>query len=248
MRLRLPASEPSLGLVVPVYNEAENILETLAAIEAHTPLPVRVYIVGDSEEDTTFTVLEQFQSSKVEVVPLINGYGRGALNAIKWGLHTAEESAVLVTMADMADDMSALGPLWSSFLSGNDVVCGSRYMKGGRQIGGPFIKGLMSRVAGLSLHYLSGLPTKDVTNSFKLYAKDVIDNIEIESGGGFEIGMELVVKAWAAGYTISEVPSTWRDRTEGESRFQIIAWLPSYLRWYFYGLRFGLRKRLGLAT
>lgn len=87
------------------------------------------------------------------------------------------------------------------------------------------------------LNYLSGLPTKDVTNSFRLYRKKVIEAIEIESSGSFEIGMEIVVKAWSLGFQVSKVPTVWRDRTEGESRFQLVAWLPRYLGWYFYCLK-----------
>jgi hypothetical protein len=87
------------------------------------------------------------------------------------------------------------------------------------------------------LHYLSGLPTRDVTNSFKLYSKEVLDSITIESKGGFEIGMEIVVKAWAAGFRVTEVPTVWRDRALGDSRFQLVSWTPHYLAWYFYCLR-----------
>jgi dolichol-phosphate mannosyltransferase len=120
---------------------------------------------------------------------------------------------------------------------GYDVVCGSRYMKGGRQIGGPLIKKSLSRLAGLSLYHLTGIPTHDITNSFKIYTKKVLNHIDIESDGGFEIGMEIVVKAHFAGFKVGEVPCIWRDRTAGESRFRLGRWLPKYLRWYRYALR-----------
>jgi hypothetical protein len=106
-------------------------------------------------------------------------------------------------------------------------------MKGGKQTGGPFIKGLMARFAGLSLHYLAKLPTHDATNSFKLYRTSFLKKQKIESTGGFELGMELVVKAYLQGYKIMETPTIWTDRQEGKSNFKIIEWLPSYLKWYF---------------
>ena len=230
-------SDPRLAVIIPVYNEAENILASLTEIDTHTPVPTTVYVVGDMEDDTTFPVAREFVGKNIEIQTVLNGYGRGALNAIKWGLHQAPESALLVSMADLSDDLAQLGLMWEHYLSGSGVVCASRYMPGGRQIGGPVLKGFLSRIAGLSLHYLAGLPTRDVTNSFKLYSKDVINAIEIESRGGFEIGMEIVVKAWGEGFTITEVPATWRDRTAGESRFRLIAWLPNYLQWYFYCLK-----------
>lgn len=245
MRSNLPGSEPSLAIVIPVYNEADNILKALELIDLHTPVKASVYVVADSPEDNTFGVLGGFEAEKILVKPVINDYGPGALNAIKWGLQKSTESAVLVTMADLSDDMRSLPWMWDEFLQGRQVVCGSRYMKGGRQIGGPWLKGLLSRVAGLSLHYLTGLPTKDVTNSFKLYSREVVEAIELESGGGFEVGMEIVVKAWSMGFDVSEVPSVWYDRTEGDSRFRLVSWLPSYLRWYFFCLSWAWFKKRG---
>jgi hypothetical protein len=114
-------------------------------------------------------------------------------------------------------------------------------MQGGQQIGGPRVKKLLSRAAGLSLWHLAGVPTHDVTNSFKMYTSRVLRSIEIESTGGFEIGMEVVVKAHAAGFRIGEVPATWRDRTAGRSRFRLWKWLPHYLRWYAFAISSALR-------
>jgi hypothetical protein len=110
-------------------------------------------------------------------------------------------------------------------------------MKGGKQIGGPWLKKILSRVAGVSLHSITGIPTHDATNSFKMYTKKVLDSIKIQSNGGFELGMEIVIKAHFSGFRVTEIPCTWMDRQKGESRFKIIRWLPKYLRWYYYGLR-----------
>jgi hypothetical protein len=64
----------------------------------------------------------------------------------------------------------------------------------------------------------------------------VLAGIEIESRGGFAYSLEITAKAYAAGHKITELPSTWRDRSAGQSRFRLGAWLPHYLRWYFYAL------------
>jgi len=122
-------------------------------------------------------------------------------------------------------------------VQGYDLVCGSRYMKGGRLIGGPFFKQALSRFSGLSLHYLRGIPTHDATNSFKLYDAVMVRTLTVESVAGFELGLELTAKAFLNGYRIAEIPSTWRDRTEGSSRFRIFQWLPHYLKWYFYAFQ-----------
>jgi hypothetical protein len=69
--------------------------------------------------------------------------------------------------------------------------------------------------------------------------------VEVESRGGFEIGLELTVKAYLAGRLVTEVPSAWTDRSGGESKFQLRQWLPLYLRWYLYTLR---RAPLGIGV
>ena len=110
-------------------------------------------------------------------------------------------------------------------------------MKGGKQMGGPPLKTLLSRAAGLSLHYLAGVPTHDATNNFKMYRGSFLAAIEIEATAGFEIGLELVAKAYVGGYRIGEIPSVWTDRVAGESRFNLQKWLPQYLKWYSYAFR-----------
>jgi hypothetical protein len=119
---------------------------------------------------------------------------------------------------------------------GYDIVCASRYMKGGRQVGGPAFKKFLSRMAGISLHWLSGLPTHDATNAFRAYRRSVLLETPIESTGGFEYSLEITAKAYVRGRRITEVPSTWRDRSAGQSRFKLRAWLPLYLKWYRYAL------------
>ena len=126
---------------------------------------------------------------------------------------------------------------------GARVVCPSRYMPGGRQIGGPWLKGFLSRMAGLSLYWVAGLPTRDGTNNFRLYDAALVNELGIESVGGFELALELTAKAHRHGARVAELPATWRDRTAGESRFQLVKWLPHYLKWYFYA--FGRKKRAG---
>jgi dolichol-phosphate mannosyltransferase len=226
-----------LTVVVPVYNEAASILQTLGALRDARLPPHEILVVYDMDTDTTLPVLRTHADEFPEARAVKNLRGRGALNAIRSGFDAARGEAVIVVMADMADDLRALGPMLEAFEQGADVVCGSRYMRGGAQRGGPRLKSFMSRTAGVSLHHLTGLPTHDVTNSFKLYRRSMLQQIEIESTGGFEIGMELTIKAHARGFRVAEVPSIWTDRTSGESRFDLRRWLPKYLGWYVYALR-----------
>ena len=90
----------------------------------------------------------------------------------------------------------------------------------------------MSRAAGLTLHWFAGVQTHDSTSNFKLYRRSFLDSVTIESEAGFELALELTVKATLAGQSVAEVPTVWRDRTAGESNFKLRKWLPHYLRWY----------------
>lgn len=229
-----------LGVIIPVYNEAENIGRTIEAIEAKVKTPHRIYIVYDFDEDNTLPAAREYAQKGVDI-RFIENPVRGVAGAIKTGLKQAGEEWLLVTMADLSDDHSAVDDMCRLMREGYDVVCGSRYMRGGKQIGGPRLKKLLSRSAGMSLKYLAGLPTHDITNSFKLYRKKMLDNLILESSGGFEVGMEIVTKAHFSHYRIAQVPCVWTDRQAGRSRFKILKWAPKYLKWYAWALRKRLR-------
>jgi dolichol-phosphate mannosyltransferase len=225
-----------LGIIIPVYNEGENISQTIQAIEANVRTPHAIYIVFDFDEDNTLPPARRIQEEGIDLVLLKNSAGR-VVNAIKKGLKEAKEEYLLVTMADLSDDYGVADQMMSHAEKGSDVVCGSRYAKGGKQIGGPFLKKILSRMAGLSLWYIAGIPTSDVTNSFKLYRKEMVDALTIESNGGFEIGMEIVIKAHFSGFRVTEIPCTWQNRQKGVSRFRILHWLPKYMKWYLFAVK-----------
>ncbi len=151
-------------------------------------------------------------------------------------------------MADGSDEPHIVDRMVARAHDGADVVAASRYMKGGHQIGGPLLKRLMSRTAGLSLHWIAGVPTHDPTNNFKLYRRTFLEATPIESTAGFELALELTVKATLGGRRVAEIPTTWRDRTAGQSNFQLRKWLPHYLRWYVVALRGRFRRRPARAS
>ena len=231
-------SSPPLTIVIPVYNEGANFRALWAELTSGIKTPFTALVVYDFDQDNTLPVAQEIIASGETRLNLRrNAYGRGVTNAIKTGLEAVESGPVLVTMADLSDEMTTVDQMYQLYLQGFDLVCGSRYMKGGQLIGGPFLKQLMSRVSGLTLHYFRGVPTHDATNSFKLYDAAMVHDVSVESVAGFELGLELTVKAFLNGYRIAEIPSTWRDRTAGTSRFRILHWLPHYLKWYFYAFQ-----------
>ncbi len=228
-----------VDIVLPVYNEGGNIERALQAIQREVKVPYQVHIVYDFDADNTLPPAKAYAQKTGLALQLVkNEIGRGVLNAVKTGLRVGNFPYVVVTMADLSDPPAVINSMFEQAEKLQaDVVCASRYMRGGSQEGGPFLKSLLSRLAGLSAHVLLRLPTHDLTNNFKLYSRRLLSEVSIESTGGFEIGMEIVLKAHAKGYKISEVPTHWVERDSGESQFRLWKWLPKYLRWYFYGVR-----------
>jgi len=226
-----------LNILIPVYNEAENIKKLFFEINRKVSTPYKIVIIYDSNEDNTLPVVRNIMREQNNIKLIKNKYGRGVLNAIKTGFETISNGVVLVVMADLSDNLNEIDSMFRKINEGYDIICGSRYMKGGEQIGGPRIKKFLSRLAGVSLYFLTGIPTHDVTNSFKMYKKSVLDEIEIKSNGGFELGMEIVIKAFLKGYRITEIPSIWRDREKGKSKFKLWKWLPKYIYWYLFAIK-----------
>ena len=233
------APAPRLSVVLPVYNEGEAVEPVLRALDAAISTPHELLVVWDFDGDTTRPVVERLATELPGLRGLRNDLGRGVLNAMKAGIAAARGELVLVSMADGSDDpavVDAMVALADGGADGDgpgaDVVAASRYMRGGRQVGGPPLKRLMSRTAGLTLHWFAGVPTHDPTNNFKLYRRSFLAETPIESTAGFELALELTVKATLAGRRVAEVPTTWRDRTAGQSNFKLRRWLPHYLHWY----------------
>ena len=239
------ASAPELSIVLPVYNEGDHVVPVLRALVTNVHTSHEILVVYDFDEDTTVPVVQALCSELPQVRPHKNELGRGVLNAMKAGMAAARAPYILISMADGSDDPADVDRLVELARQGADLVAASRYMRGGRQVGGPRLKRLMSRTAGLTLHWFAGVPVHDPTNNFKLYSRRFLDAVTIESRAGFELAIELSVKAALGGRRMAEVPTTWRDRTAGESRFRLRAWLPHYLRWYVYAFRGRLGRRGG---
>ncbi|MFL5685201.1 MAG: glycosyltransferase family 2 protein, partial [Chloroflexota bacterium] len=207
----------------------EPVIRALASAVA---TPHEILVVYDFDDDPTVPVIARLSKDLRAVRGLRNDLGRGVLNAMKTGIAAAQGDYILITMSDGSDEPHIVDDMVAKARAGADVVAASRYMRGGHQIGGPLLKRLLSRTAGLTLHWFAGVPTHDPTNNFKLYARRFLDNVKIDSTAGFELALELTVKATLEGRRVDEVPTTWRDRTAGQSNFKLRKWLPHYLDWY----------------
>ena len=230
---------PRVSVVIPAYNEGEEIVVCLDRVFEAVTLPAEVLVVYDDPLDPTVPYLEKYAAEEARLRPTLNTYGRGPANAIRFGMDSAQAPVIVVTMSDGSDDPQQIDQLARLVERGVVVAAASRYVTGGQQVGGPFLKGFLSRMAGLSLYWLARVGTRDATNMFKAFSADFVSKVGVESTGGFEVGLELVAKAKRLRLPVAEVPTIWLDRMHGASSFKVAAWIPRYLHWYF--MAFGKR-------
>lgn len=223
----------TLDIIIPVYNEGENIVSTLNGLRDHVRTPCRVLICYDFEEDTTLTVLTDHDFSPLEIVTVRN-HGRGAHAAVLSGFAASTAPAIIVMPADDDFNSHILDRMVAKCRTGCEIVTASRFLPGGCMVGCPPLKAVLVRVAAFLLHRLAQVPSCDPTSGFRLFSRRVIETIPIESRLGFTYSIELLVKAHRLGWPIGEVPARWYERTKGQSRFRVMKWLPEYLIWFFY--------------
>jgi glycosyltransferase involved in cell wall biosynthesis len=236
----MTVGEPRVSIVIPARNEGEHVLPVLERILESVTLSCEVLVVVDTDDDTTIPVVSEYAQKDPRVRYLVNTYGRGPANAIRYGIDASSAPVAVVTMADGCDDARQIDDLVRLVERGVAVAVASRYAAGGQQVGGPYLKGLLSKTAGRSLQLLVHIGTRDATNSFKAYSTDFIRQVGIDSRDGFEIGIELTAKAKRMRLPVAEIPTIWLDRQAGVSNFRIAQWIPQYLRWY----RFAFGPRL----
>jgi len=231
---------PRVSIVVPAYNEGDQIVPVLDRLFESVHLQCEVLVVVDDEADTTIPVVTEYARKEPRIRCLVNTYGSGPANAIRFGIDAAAAPVTVVTMADGCDDPRQIDDLARLVDRGVAVAVASRYMPGGQQVGGPGLKGLMSKTAGRSLRVLAHIGTRDATNSFKAYSTEFVRSVGIDSRDGFELGIELTAKARRMRLPVAEIPTIWLDRQAGVSNFRVAKWIPGYLRWY----RFAFGPRL----
>jgi glycosyltransferase involved in cell wall biosynthesis len=226
---------PELDIVIPVYNEGRNIVATLAALKRSVRTPARVLICYDHPADDTLPAIRgNPQAHEGLAVEFVRNAGRGAHGAVMTGFAASTAPFVLMYPADDDTNAPMLDRMVALARTGCDIVCASRFTPGGAMVGCPPLKAVLVRSANFTLRHFARLPTTDATNGFRMFSRRVIERIAVESDQGFCYSIELLVKAHRLGWRIAEVPVRWFERRHGASRFQVIKWLPAYLRWYAY--------------
>lgn len=231
-----------LTVVIPAHNEEESLPTTLRDLEENIKIEHQTLVVDDHSTDNTAGVIEEF-SKRYQNIRLVRNDGQpGFASAMKKGFSQVKEGAVVLVMADASDDPATIRPMYEKIRQGYDLVCASRYMKGGVREGRP-LQGLFSKSVSLILYYLIGIPTHDSSNAFKMYKKQVLEAIDIQEAG-FASSLEIIVKAFMEGFKITEVPTRWKKRERGQSKFQVSNVAKSYIYWFFWSISKIFSRRL----
>jgi len=226
--------KPRVSVVIPAYQEGSAIEEVMSRLLEAVTLPCEIVVVVDAPDDTTVPYIEKYAREDNRVRALVNDVQPGPAQAIRFGISHASAPVVVVTMADGCDDPQQIDDLVRLVERGVVIAAASRYSRGGQQVGGPFLKSALSRLAGISLSTLARVGTRDATNSFKAYDASFVQDVGIASTAGFEIGIELVAKARRARLPVAELPTIWLERHQGMSNFKLASWLPHYVRWWLF--------------
>lgn len=224
------------SLVIPTYNEEDVLRQALTKIIECVKIDFECILIVDSLSDLSIPIIHEFRKRDSRFSMLLNDFFPGPAGAIRAGIRKSTGNVIVVTSADGSDDVSQIPDLVRLVERGVDIASASRFMHGGKLINSPLIKGLLSRIASLSLHYFRRVGTRDATNNFKAYSAKFLNSIDIESTHGFEIGLELVAKARRKKCAITEIPTIWIERQSGVSKFPLLRSLPNYLYWYLYAL------------
>lgn len=239
----------ALTLIVPAKKEEEAVIHTLEKIKERVKIPHKVIVVNDSlEGDKTGEIVKRYikKNKNVSVIINRNNPHPTFASALISGFNKAKKGVVVPVMADLCDRVEDIDIMYKEILDGWDIVCASRYVKGGGKKGGPLIQSVCSFIVCSFLHFVTGIPTTDVSNAFKMYKKDVLNKVVINARSGVEVSMAITLQAYFNNAKITEVPTRWIGRTLGASKFKIIERTPPYYKICLWAVKNTLRKYLHL--
>lgn len=227
--------EVDYEIVIPIFNEGNNILKVLSLLNQSIIYKVRVLLCYDLDNDDIFKSQKLLNKFKFEVL-FVKNPSKGPCSAIKSGLLFGNAKCVIVYPADDFLNYKILDKMYELYLTGSEIVVASRFVKGGSMKNCPLFKEIFVRLASGTLFFFSTIPVKDASNGFRLFSRKILNLFTIESLVGFAYSLELLVKCDRLKLKISEIPAQWEERSEGQSKFKVFKWFSQYLKWYIYGL------------
>ena len=222
-----------LDILIPVFNEDETIVKTIENIFSAVKYDYKIIICYDYDEDPTLKIIKESFPHNSKIV-FVKNFSQGFNNALISGFKNSTAEAVLIFMADDHINHNMINSCYEKFKDGYQVVCPSRFIRGGKMTGNPFLKGIITKLVSFFLFNFTSFPIKDSTNSFRLFSKELINKVKIESNKGFTLSLELTAKAHRLGYKITEIPTIWVERDKGKSRFKLFSFILPYTKWLYY--------------
>jgi dolichol-phosphate mannosyltransferase len=222
----------TLSVVIPAYNEEENIkptvIEIIAALRKEQ-IPFEIVVVNDNSKDKTPDIVKSIQDENKEVV-LVNrtspgGFGR----AVRTGLQYFTGDIVIIVMADLSDDPLDIVKYYHKIEEGYDCVYGSRFTQNSIVKDYPRYKLIVNRIVNKIIQLIFLTKHNDLTNAFKAYRSYVIKNIAPLHACHFNITIELSLSALIRQYKIASVPINWYGRKWGQSNLKLRAMGRRYL-------------------
>ena len=237
-------------VIVPTYNERENLARLVEAALAATP-EVELLIVDDNSPDGTGKIADEIaaRNPRVHVMHRAGklGLGTAYIAGFSWGLERDYE-AMMEMDCDFSHDPREL-PNFIAAAKDADVVIGSRYKDGVRVVDWPMQRLLLSFGASKYVRIVTGMPVSDPTGGFKLFRRHVLVALDLGRvrAEGYSFQIEMNYRCWMAGYRIAELPITFVDRRAGVSKIsRKIVWEALWMVWRLtisHGFRRWPRKR-----
>ncbi|MFC1649084.1 glycosyltransferase [Patescibacteria group bacterium] len=227
-------SKYGITIVIPVKNEEENILQILGWIAREVKPDHKVIVVDGCSTDNTFELTRKY-TKKNKGVKIIKTTPKNSAfkESLELGIKASKTSFVATMMGDLSDDPKTLNSMDRKTKDGADVVIASRYVKGGKVINKPKLQRIISWGVSKSLHLLTNIPVCDVSNPYTLYRRSLLVGIQPKSTTN-ELPIEMLFRAHFAGAKIVEVPTTWRGRKAGNSKFKILKIVPGFVKLYLW--------------
>tara|TARA_Y100000590_G_scaffold390416_1_gene466199 strand:- start:352 stop:1074 length:723 start_codon:yes stop_codon:yes gene_type:complete len=224
-----------LDIIIPVYNEDENIVVLLKEIEKNIDCNFKILICYDNDSDKTLKHLKLNEIFKDKLI-LIKNPKQGPNSAIIEGINKSNAEIILIYMADDFENIKLINEMVKLIDSGNDLVIPSRFISGGKMLGAKKIKKFVTIIGSILLYRLAQIPYRDCTNAFKMFSSRLKNKITFKSTKGFTFATELTVKSFFLRSKIIEIPSVWKETRERKSNFKMVRWLPYYIYWLFYSI------------
>jgi len=211
-----------LSVVIPMFNEAENVEVTLRRVEealASFPGTYEIVPVNDGSTDETLEILNNVaaRDSKIRVASYPKNIGRG--RALRTGFRESTGNMIVSIDADLSFAPAHILDVINVLRNEPDIdfVLGSPYVPGGKMVNVPFLRLWISKLGNMVLKHI--MPVRYSTGVFRGYRRKVLDSLELESDDK-EIHLEILSKALALGYHVKEIPATLTGRERGKSKFK----------------------------